>query len=152
MNGNSSDITNRLKNISILDFPAFGSRLSNLTKFFVNAPNWPMEINFAILNKYNRTELGEKFRTQKHLIKIWATYMDYIFKDETTQDFDEAFLSQKNNDLWKKIIYYISKDETLINRFTADVADIPSNPFDFTKHIQDNFLTFMSTQGYQFRF
>ena len=69
--------------------------------------------------------------------------MDYIFKDESTLDFNEAFLSQKNNDLWKKIIYYVSKDETLENRFTPDVADIPSNPFDFTKKIHDDFKTFV---------
>ena len=82
----------RLENISILDFPAFGSRISNLTKFFVNTPNWPMEVNFAIRKRYNDSrELSDKFKTQKHLIKLWATYMDYIINDETTQvDFFEA--------------------------------------------------------------
>ena len=57
----------KLKNISILDLPAFGSRLLHLNRSSINAPNWPMEVNFAILNKYkyNRTELGTTFRTYK---------------------------------------------------------------------------------------
>ena len=136
----------RLKNISILDFPAFGSRLSNLTKYFVSAPNWPMEVNFAILNRYNTTELGEKFRTHKHLIKIWATYMDYIFKDGTTQNLYKAVKTEeKLVNLWNKLIDYISKNKTSETRskFHLDIADIPSNPFDFTKNIQDDFWTFV---------
>ena len=138
----------KLKNVSILDFPAFGSRLSHLNESFIKAPNWPLEVNFAILNKYNRTELGEKFRTQKHLIKLWATYMDYILsKVEITQsNYLEVFQTKRQIiNLWATQLEYISKDETSENRtkITPAVADIPSNPFDFTKYIDDDFLTFV---------
>ena len=48
----------KLKNVSLIDLPAFGSRLSVMNEFHTNAPNWPMEVNFAILNRHNRTDLG----------------------------------------------------------------------------------------------
>ena len=107
-----------LKNISILDLPAFGSKLSYLSKTHTNSPNWPMEVNFAILNKYkyNNTELSTAFRTYKELIQLWAAYMDHILKDETSQ----------------------SKTE-----FQPDIADFPLNPFNFTEYILDDLSTFL---------
>ena len=141
---NNTEINSRrLGNISILDFPAFGSRVPNLTKFFINEPNWPLEVNFAILNRYMSTELSEKFRTQKHLIKLWETYMNFILKEETTQsNFSiEAPTNQEDlSILWTTHMGNISRNET---KFTPDVANIPLNPFDFTKNIEDDFLTFV---------
>ena len=121
----TNDIHNRLehksfelKNISILDLPAFGSRLSHLNQSSTNAPNWPMEVNFAILKKYkyNRTELSTAFRSYKELIQLWATYMDFILEDETSQ---------------------------LRRKFPPDIAEFPSNPFDFTRYIEHDYLTFL---------
>ena len=78
----------KLKNISILDLPAFGSRLSHLNQYGTSRPNWPIEVNFAILKtyKHNRTELGKAFRTYKELFQWWATYMDNILKDKDSPD------------------------------------------------------------------
>ena len=108
-----------LKNISILDLPAFGSKLSYLSKTHTNSPNWPMEVNFAILNKYkyNSTKLSTAFRTYKELIQIWASYMDYILEDKTQQR----------------------------REIPPDITAIPLNPFNFTKSIQDNTFTFLET-------
>ena len=108
----------KLKNMSILDLPAFGSRLSHLNQSSTNAPNWPIEVNFAILNKYkyNSTELGTAFKTYKELIQLWTTYMDYILEDETSQR---------------------------QTKFPPDISQFPSNPFDFTRYIKDDYLTFV---------
>ena len=107
-----------MKNISILDLPAFGSRLPHLNQYGTNTPNWPIEVNFAILNKYNynSNELGAAFRTYKELIQLWATYMEYILEDNKSQH---------------------------IKEFPLDVAGMPSNPFNFTRYIQDDMSTFL---------
>ena len=39
----------RLKNVSILDLPAFGSSIPLLQKHHKIEPNWPIEVNFEIL-------------------------------------------------------------------------------------------------------
>ena len=41
-----------LKNISILDLPAIGSRISSLNDSENYEANWPNELNLAIYNKY----------------------------------------------------------------------------------------------------
>ena len=77
-----------------------------------------MEVNFAILNKYryNRTDLGTAFRRYKELIQLWGTYMDYILEDETSQ---------------------------VRIKFPPDITKFPSNPFDFTRYIKDDYSSFL---------
>ena len=41
-----------LHNTSVLDIPAFGSIVTNLKELHKDAPNWPIEVNFAISQKY----------------------------------------------------------------------------------------------------
>ena len=74
----------KMKNLSLLDIPAFGSRLLHLTEFQTNSPNWLNEVNFAISKEFtNNTELGMKFRDYKYLFKSWESYMETILKTES---------------------------------------------------------------------
>ena len=70
--------TDRLKNVSLLDLPAFGSRISHLDEFQTNSALWPLETNFAILKKYKRSMLNTAFQTHKYLITLWKRYIDHI--------------------------------------------------------------------------
>ena len=120
----------RLKNVSILDLPAFGSRLSYLNEFQTNTPNWPNEVNFAILDHYNSTELGFKFETYKYLIRLWSTYVDEIMKNVTaTNEIEYPFAIVRRN--------VTTSEET---KFPPDVV---KNPFNFTQYIQDDEITFL---------
>ena len=38
----------KMENVSILDLPAFGSKIPQLKKSHSKEPNWPIETNFAV--------------------------------------------------------------------------------------------------------
>ena len=63
-----------LKNVSIMDFTAFGSKFAQLRLKHKIAPNWQTELNFAILQEnHDRSNL---FQIYKTLILDWKSYME----------------------------------------------------------------------------
>ena len=114
----------RMKNVSLLDIPAFGSRLLHLTEFQTNSPNWLNEVNFAISKEFtNNTELGMKFRDYRYLFKSWKSYMETILKTESYTELKDSPFTEKKQSL--------------------DSDTFPYNPFNFTSYIQDEYLTFL---------
>ena len=62
-----------LKNISMLDLPAFGSKIAHLERQHRRVSNWPSEVNFSILDEMN-VSLPIAFRNYKLLIDHWKSY------------------------------------------------------------------------------
>ena len=55
---------------SILDLPAFGSKMSRLNDLYTDDANWPNEANFAFYNK-SSGNLSAAFKQFKaHIVKI----------------------------------------------------------------------------------
>ena len=72
----------RLRNVSLLDFPAFGSPISNLELFQTKESNWPNEVNFAIYNQHEEN-ISAVFSQYKSQMDLWAQYMDLLNEDAT---------------------------------------------------------------------
>ena len=84
----------KLKNVSLLDLPAFGSTIPWLEKNHRRLPNWPIEINFEILKEIdaNHVEFFEEF---KNLLDDWKNYMLMIFKNNPNARFTQTMEKNK---------------------------------------------------------
>ena len=82
-----------LKNVSIMDFPAFGSKFARLRLKHKIEPNYPTELNFAILQRSHETNLN-LFMNYKTLILDWKTYMERIARGNAKAQFTQTM---KNN-------------------------------------------------------
>ena len=76
----------KLKNISILDLPAFGSKLEKLTKGHKSNPTWPIETNFEIHQQANGND-SSMFIEYKKLLDLWGKYMERIEKNDSSAIF-----------------------------------------------------------------
>ena len=86
-----------LKNVSIMDFPAFGSKFARLRLKHKIEPNYPTELNFAILHGSHETS-SYLFKNYKTLILDWATYMEKIAREDPNAYFTQTM---KNNHLFQ---------------------------------------------------
>jgi hypothetical protein len=113
----------KLKNISILDLPAFGSKIAHLEWQHKRISNWPSEVSFSILdaiqpttlnpstNNQTKVPLQTVFENYKILIDHWKSYMQKIFMKDSRATFSPEM---ENNYL-----------------------------FDFTKYIREDIKTFL---------
>ena len=85
-----------LENVSIMDFPAFGSKFAKLRLKHKIAPNWQTELNFAILQ--GNYESSNLFQNYKTLILDWKSYMEKIALGDPKANFTPRM---KNNQLFK---------------------------------------------------
>ena len=83
-----------LKNVSILDLPAFGSTIPTLKRGLKKQFIWPIKVNFALLKlnpEVNKTKISTSY---KGLVEDWADYMHQLGK----RDYFKYFtLQMKNN-------------------------------------------------------
>ena len=70
-----------LADISILDFPAFGSKIANLELKHRRESNWPTEMNFALLDE-NQGSIENMFYDYKTLLIDWKDYMTKMYLKE----------------------------------------------------------------------
>ena len=82
-----------LQNISLLDLPAFGSKIGNLKPKQKKEPNWPTEINFALWRS-NSDNLSQVFLHYKTLLEHWTNYMDKLYEPDKMTNFTD--LMEKN--------------------------------------------------------
>ena len=74
-------ISNRtIRNVTILDLPAFGSKIAWLLKQHRIESNWPTETNFAIKNGSDRN-LNSLFMNYKILLDDWNNYLKMVYKN-----------------------------------------------------------------------
>ena len=83
-----------LKNVSILDLPAFGSPLNHLEKSHGIESNWPIEANLEVLKSNDQNPLSELFLEYKMLLDDWEDFMMKIYRDDPKAEFT---LRMQNN-------------------------------------------------------
>ena len=83
-----------LRNVSLLDLPAFGSSVATLRKDLKKQFNWPIETNNAILTKNPGLNLTKAFAEYKNLVEDWGHHMKHLGKNSDKTYFT---LEMKNN-------------------------------------------------------
>jgi hypothetical protein len=91
-----------LKNISILDLPAFGSTIARLEKHHKIKSNWPTEINFEI-QKSNQNSVDYLFTEYKNLHNDWTDYMMRTYKKDGKAIFTQTMAGNKLSDFTRHI-------------------------------------------------
>ena len=91
-----------VSNVSILDFPAFGSKIGRLDKKHKRESNWPTEINFEVL-KVSKNSLPSAFREYKILLSHWENYMYQVFKKNPYARFTPEMEKNQHLNLTKYI-------------------------------------------------
>ena len=76
----------KLSMVSLIDLPAFGSKIAWLRKRHKRAPNWPTEMNFAIHNKSEKT-IPEFFKSYKTLLSHWENFMMKVYQKDPLATF-----------------------------------------------------------------
>ena len=84
----------KLKNISILDLPAFGSTISRLDKTFGKDIDWQTQANFEILKNVKNNPLP-MFEAYKLLIDGWKNYILMVYENESKAKFTIAMERNK---------------------------------------------------------
>ena len=74
-----------LKQTSILDLPAYGSRVLSLDHHQITKANWQNEINFAIYNS-GHGNLTHAFSHYKNLSHLWREYIGNVNDDKPISD------------------------------------------------------------------
>ena len=74
-----------LKRTSILDLPAYGSRVLSLDHHQITKANWQNEINFAIYNS-GHGNLTHAFSHYKNLSHLWREYIGNVNDDKPISD------------------------------------------------------------------
>ena len=72
-------LSNGTSKASILDMAAFGSSHLSLNSLKTSEANWPLEVNFAILETEKNLTL--LFSQYKKLMFLWGKYMDVVDKN-----------------------------------------------------------------------
>ena len=71
----TEELTNgKLKNVSILDFAAFGSMIGQINTNYKMKSNWPTEMNFEALKGINDNP-QEMFTLYKNILDDWKNYL-----------------------------------------------------------------------------
>ena len=81
----TEEISNgKLKGTSILDLPAYGSRILTLDNHQITESNWPNEVNFAIYGEHGN--MSQAFSHYKNLSHFWREYIDSINEEKLIPD------------------------------------------------------------------
>ena len=95
-----------LKNISLLDLPAFGSTIGTLRKGLKKQFVWPIKMNFALLksnHNVNKTSISTSYKT---LTEDWATYMNQL----GSNDYADYFTAEMKNNRCFNFTRFIKAD------------------------------------------
>ena len=90
-----------LKNVSLLDLPAFGSTIPTLKRGLKKQFIWPIKVNFALLKlnpEVNKTKISASYKV---LVEDWADYMYQLGKRDYAKYFT---LQMKNNEYLNRFI------------------------------------------------
>ena len=114
----------KLKDVSILDVPAFGSKISWLYKRNKRESNWPTEMNFEAFKQRNGS-FPTMFKEYKQLLEDWEHYMRRVYKNDP----DITFTPTMENDVFLNTTQYIKKD---MRAFLIAIVGSHMNP---TNHL-----------------
>ena len=93
-----------LRNISILDLPAFGSSIVTLRKELKKQFLWPIKTNFALLNSNPESSKKQISAAYKTLMDDWAYYMDQLDKKVYANHFTMQMKSNEHLNFTKYIL------------------------------------------------
>jgi hypothetical protein len=109
----------KLKHISILDLPAFGSKIAHLEWQHKRISNWPSEVSFSILdelqptttpnpstNNQTKVSLQTAFENYKILIDHWKSFMQKVYM----KDLNARFSPEMENNYLFDFTKYIRED------------------------------------------
>merc|ERR1712051_91009 len=109
----------KLKHISILDLPAFGSKIAHLEWQHRRISNWPSEVSFSILGEIQPTttpnpstnnqtyvSLQTAFENYKILIDHWKSFMQKVYM----KDLGAKFSPEMENNYLFDFTKYIRED------------------------------------------
>ena len=95
-----------LKNVSLLDLPAFGSTIGTLRKNLKKHFNWPVETSYAIRTSNTGVNFNDIFTSYKNLVDDWGHHMKLLRKKDNSGRFT---LEMKNN-RFMNFTKFIEKD------------------------------------------
>ena len=95
-----------LKNVSILDLPAFGSAIGTLRKDLKKQYDWPIETNYAVRRANPNVNLKEIFMSYKTLVADWAEYM----KHQDKKDSKDYFTLEMKSNTYLNFTRFIKQD------------------------------------------
>ena len=93
----------RLKNVSLLDLPAFGSAIAWLDKHHRRESNWQSEINFEILKANNNQGFRTMFAEYKNLLEDWERYLMKVYRNDPDARFTQSMASNKMSNFTRYI-------------------------------------------------
>ena len=93
-----------LRNISILDVPAFGSSIVTLRKELKKQFLWPIKTNFALLNSNPESSKKQISAAYKTLMDDWGYYMDQLDKKGYANHFTMEMKSNEHLNFTKYIL------------------------------------------------
>ena len=106
-----------LKNISLLDLPAFGSTIGTLKKGLKRQFIWPTKVNFAILKSnpaVNRTTIFESY---KSLTEDWLNHMEQLDKNHYS---NTITLEMKNNRFFNFTKFVMADMKTFLTTISGN--------------------------------
>ena len=112
----------KLKDVSILDFPAFAYSIGTLERSQKRETGWPTELNFALLQSnnikgyknFNKTDFFTKY---KKLLEDWSIYMQKL----DSSDYEDYWTDNMANNEYLNFTKYIKQD---LKTFLIAVAGI----------------------------
>ena len=95
-----------LKNVSLLDLPAFGSTISTLKKGLTKQYIWPTKLNFAILKSNQGVNVSTIMMSYKSLTEEWRNHMQNLGQLNSSK----LFTSQMQNNQYLNFTQFIEAD------------------------------------------
>ena len=115
-----------LKNISLLDLPAFGSTVGTMRKDLKKHFNWPVETNHAILTNNQGQNFTDIFASYKTLVEDWGHHMDLLGSKESSGHFT---LQMANNRYMNFTKFIMADMKTFLMVLSGKVSIFHSDYF-----------------------
>ena len=109
----------KLKDVSILDFPAFAYSIGTLERSQKRETGWPTELNFALLQsnnklkgyqnldlKYQNFNKTDFFTKYKKLLEDWSIYMQKL----DSSDYEDYWTDNMAKNEYLNFTKYIKQD------------------------------------------
>ena len=109
----------KIRNVSILDLPAFGSKKINLDGLQTNDPNWPNELNFHFINS-GSGNISDDFIDLKEITHKWNEYMNKLIERGSNLKSQSPHTKILNPFDYPK--YILQDFETILNVFSGSHA------------------------------
>ena len=105
----------KLRDVSLLDLPSFGSTIVTLKRGLKKQFIWPVKMNFALLKTKAAENTSNLLMSYKTLTEDWADYMDQLY----SKDHAKYFTSEMKENKYFDFTQFIKAD---IKTFLAAIS------------------------------